>query len=77
MITNCAEAMSNCEKFRDIDGFCTRNCACSGLSFGGCTSSMRDAAREEAKAAGLAAYQLMTGKCGDMYIIPMINGRII
>ena len=78
MITTLNDALCSCEKFCDSEGFCTRNCACSGMSFGGCTQAIHDAAREEAKAAGLTRYSLLTGKCGDGYIVPLDeNGRFI
>ena len=52
MIAMCNDAMNACEQYRDADGFCKRNCACSGLSF--CANShQRAAAREEALAAGV------------------------
>lgn len=78
MITTCRAAMAECEKYRECNGFCTRNCACSGLSIGGGTQAIHDAAREEAKAAGLTRYNVLTGKCGDWYIVPLDEmGRLI
>ena len=78
MITTLNEALGSCEKFRDSESFCTRNCACAGMSFGGCTQEIHDAAREEAKAAGLTRYSLLTGKCGDWYIVKINEmGRLI
>ena len=71
MITTLNEALGSCEKFRDSEGFCTRNCSCSGMSFGGCTQAIHDAAREEAKNAGLDRYSVVSGKCGDWYIVPI------
>ena len=78
MITTYREAMAECEKHRECDGFCSRNCSCSGLSFGGATHAVHDAAREEAKAAGLTRYNILSGKCGDWYIVPIDEmGRLI
>lgn len=78
MITTYRAAMAECEKHRECDGFCGRNCACSGLSIGGGTQAIHDAAREEAKAAGLTRYNVITGKCGDWYIVPLDEmGRLI
>ena len=35
-------------------------------------------ARKEAKAAGLTRYNVLTGKCGDWYIVPIDEmGRLI
>lgn len=76
MITTYREAMSNCAKYRDSDGFCTRNCACSGLSLGGNQRDYDEAALE-AYEAGYKRYQLLTGKCGDRYVIPVINGKML
>ena len=78
MITTLNEALGSCEQYRDENGFCTRNCSCSGLSFGGVTQAIHDAAREEAKAEGLTRYNILTGKCGDWYIVPLDEmGRLI
>ena len=77
MITTLNEALGSCEKFRDSEGFCTRNCSCSGMSFGG-NQAQYDAAREEAKNAGLDRYSILTGKCGDLYIVKIDEmGRLI
>lgn len=73
MISTCNEAGWECAKYLDADGFCTRNCSCSGLSFGGCKADY-DAAHEEAAKAGITTYVVMTGKCGDRYVIPTIDG---
>lgn len=78
MITTYRAAMAECKKYRECDGFCRRNCSCSGLSIGGGTQAMHDATREEAKAAGLTHYNVLTGKCGDWYIVPLDEmGRLI
>lgn len=78
MITTYRAAMAECEKHRECDGFCSRNCSCSGLSIGGGTQAIHDAARSEAKAAGLTRYNVLTGKCGDWYIVPLDEmGRLI
>ena len=78
MITTLNDVFDSCWQYRDEEGFCTRNCACSGMSFGGCNQAIHDAAREEAKAAGLTRYSLLTGKCGDWYIVPLDEmGRFI
>ena len=78
MITTLNDALSTCDQHRECDGFCRRNCSCSGLSFGSATQAVRDAAREEAKAAGLTRYNVLTGKCGDWYIVPLDEmGRLI
>ena len=78
MITTLKEARGSCDKFRDSEGFCTRNCACSGMSFCGCTQAIHDAARKEAKTAGLTRYNVLTGKCGDWYIVPIDEmGRFV
>ena len=77
MITTYSAAMSNCAKYRDSDGFCTRNCSCSGLSLGGNQRDYDEAALE-AYDAGYKRYQLLTGKCGDRYVIPLDEkGRLI
>lgn len=77
MITTYRAAMSNCAKYRDSDGFCTRNWTCSGLSLGGNQSDYDEAALE-AYDAGYKRYQLLTGKCGDLYVIPLDEmGRLI
>ena len=77
MIATFNEAMNACGQYRDADGFCKRSCACSGLGF--CANSpQRAAAREEALAAGIERYNVMTGSCGDVYVIPLDeNGRFI
>lgn len=77
MIATFNDAMHSCDKFRDSDGFCKRNCACSGLGF--CANGpQRAAAREEALAAGIERYNVMAGACGDVYVIPLDeNGRFI
>ena len=78
MITTLNDVFCSCEQYKDADGFCTRNCSCSGMSFGSCNQAIHDAAREEAKAAGLTRYSLLTGKCGDWYIVPLDEmGRFI
>ena len=77
MIITLDDVLCSCEQYRDVDGFCTRNCSCCGMSFGG-NQSQYDAAREEAKSAGLTRYSLLTGKCGDWYIVPLDEmGRLI
>ena len=78
MITTLNDATGTCDQYRECDGFCSRNRSCSGLSIGGGTQAMHDAAREEAKAAGLTRYNVLTGKCGDWYIVPLDEmGRLI
>lgn len=78
MITTLRAARDECAKYKDTDGFCMRNCSCSRLSIGCCTQAIHDAAREEAKAAGLTRYCVLTGKCGDWYIVPIDEmGRLI
>ena len=78
MITTYRSAMAECEKYSDSEGFCTRNCSCSRLSIGCCTQAIHDAAREEAKAECLTRYCVLTGKCGDWYIVPIDEmGRLI
>lgn len=78
MITTLRAARDECAKYKDADGFCMRNCSCSRLSIGGGTQAIHDAAREEAKAAGLTRYNVLTGKCGDWYIVPLDEmGRLI
>ena len=77
MITTLNEALGSCEKFRDSEGFCTRNCSCSGMSFGG-NQAQYDDAREEANNAGLDRYSVVSGACGDWYIVPLDEmGRLI
>lgn len=77
MIATIDEAMRNCDKYRDDDRFCKRSCACSGLGF--CANStQRAAAREEALAAGVERYNVMTGACGDVYVVPVDeDGRLL
>lgn len=77
MITTCSVAMNACEQYRDADGFCRRNCACSGLSF--CANRpQRDEAAREAAAAGVKRYNVMTGACGDVYVVLVDEmGRLI
>ena len=77
MITTLNEALGSCDQYRDSEGFCTRNCSCSGMSFGG-NQAQYDAAREEAKKAGLDRYSVVSGKCGDWYIVKIDEmGRLI
>lgn len=70
MITTMFDALRACDEYRDSEGFCTRNCSCSGLSFGG-TLTQHHLAEVEATAAGIDRYDLMCGKCGDWYVIPL------
>lgn len=78
MITTLNKALDSCDQYIDCEGFCTRNCSCSGLSFGGGSQAVHDAASEEAKAAGLTRYNVLTGKCGDWYIVTLDEtGRLI
>ena len=77
MITTLNEALGSCEQYKDAEGFCTRNCSCSGMSFG-CTQAIHDAAREEANKAGLDRYTIVSGACGDWYIVERDEmGRLI
>ena len=67
MIATINEAMNACEQHRDSEGFCKRNCACSGLGF--CANSpQRAAAREEALAAGIERYNVMAGALSLIHI---------
>lgn len=77
MITTIDKAVCVCGKYCDTDGFCTRNCSCSGLSIG-CNGAILNAARKEAEAAGIKRYNILSGKCGDWYIVPLDEmGRFI
>ena len=77
MICKLNDAFASCDKYRDAEGFCTRNCSCSGMSFGG-NQAQYDAAREEARKAGLDRYSVVSGKCGDWYIVKIDDmGRLI
>ena len=77
MITTLNDALCSCENFRDSEGFCTRNCSCLGMTFGG-NQAQYDAAREEAKNAGLDRYSVVSGNCGDWYIVKLDEmGRLI
>ena len=77
MITTLRAAMAECAKYREWDGFCRRNCACSGLSIG-CNGAILNSARKEANGAGLTRYNVLSGKCGDWYIVPIDEmGRLI
>lgn len=73
MISTYRAAMENCAKYRDAEGFCTRNCSCSRLSMGG-NQFQHDMAKIEAREAGYDHYKLLTGKCGDMYTVPVVFG---
>ena len=78
MITTLNDALGSCEQYRDANGFCTRNCSCSGMSFGGCPQAIHDAAREEANKAGIDRYAIVSGACGDWYIVERDEmGRLI
>ena len=76
MISTYSAAMANCAKYRDHEGFCTRNCSCSSLSMGG-TLMQHEAAKAEAAEAGFDHYQLLTGKCGDRYTVRVVNGVML
>lgn len=77
MITTLNEALCSCDKYRDADGFCTRNCSCLGMIFGG-TQAVYNEARKEAKKAGLDRYTVVSGACGDWYIVKRdLMGRFI
>lgn len=77
MITTLNDATGTCDQYRECDGFCRRNCSCSGLSIG-CNGAILNVARKEAKAAGLTRYNILSGKCGDWYIVPLDEmGRLI
>ena len=77
MITTLNDVFDSCWQYRDEEGFCTRNCSCSGMSFGG-NQAQYDAAREEAKNAGLDRYSVVSGNCGDWYIVKIDEmGRLI
>lgn len=57
--------------------FCTRNCSCSGMIFGG-NQAQYDEARKEAKKAGLERYTVVSGACGDWYIVERDEmGRLV
>lgn len=77
MIATLSAAQKECDQYRDSDGFCRRNCACSGLSF--CANKpQHDEAAREAAEAGIKRYNIMTGACGDLYVIPLDdNGRLL
>lgn len=78
MICKLDDAFASCEQYRDEEGFCTRNCCCLGMSFGCGTQAIHDAAREEAKKAGLERYAIVSGACGDWYIVERDErGRLI
>ena len=77
MIATLNEALSSCEQYRDEEGFCTRNCSCSGMIFGG-TQYVYDEARKEAKKAMIDRYNVVSGACGDWYIVERDEmGRLI
>ena len=77
MITTLNDVFDSCWQYRDEEGFCTRNCSCSGMGFGG-NQAQYDAAREEAKKAGLERYSVVSGNCGDWYIVKLDEmGRLI
>lgn len=77
MIATLNDATGTCDQYCECDGFCSRNCSCSGLSIG-CNGAILNAARKEAKAAGLTRYNILSGKCGDWYIVPLDEmGRLI
>lgn len=77
MITTLNEALGSCEQYRDSEGFCTRNCSCSGMIFGG-NQSIYNEARKEAKKAGIDRYSVVSGACGDWYIVERDEmGRLI
>ena len=77
MIITLDDVLCSCEQYRDVDGFCTRNPSCYGMNFGG-NQAQYDAAREEAKNAGLERYSVVSGKCGDWYIVKIDEmGRLI
>lgn len=76
MIATSNEATKACGQCRDADGFCTRNCSCSGLSF--CANGPQRAAAREEASAGIGRYNVMTGACGDVYVVPLDeNGRLL
>ena len=77
MITTLNDAFASCDKYRDDEGFCTRNCSCLGMNFGG-NKAQYDAALEEAKNAGLDRYNVVSGNCGDWYIVKIDEmGRLL
>ena len=77
MLTTLNDVFCSCEQYLGDDGFCTRNCSCSGMGFGG-NQAQYDAAREEAKNAGLERYSVVSGICGDWYIVKIDEmGRLI
>ena len=77
MIATLNEALSSCEQYRDEEGFCTRNCSCSGMTFGA-PQSVYDEARKEAKKARINRYNVVSGACGDWYIVERDEmGRLI
>lgn len=78
MICKLNDAFGSCEKYMDEEGFCTRNCCCLGMSFGCGTQAIHDAAREEAKKAGIDRYNVVSGACGYWYIVELDEmGRLI
>lgn len=77
MICKLNDAIVSCEQYRDEEGFCTRNCSCSCMIFGG-TQSVYDEARKEAKKACIDRYTVVSGACGDWYIVERDEmGRLI
>ena len=77
MICKLNDAFASCEQYRDEEGFCTRNCSCSGMIFGA-TQAVYDEARKEAKKACLDRYNVVSGACGDWYIVERDEmGRLI
>ena len=78
MICKLNDAFASCEQYRDEECFCTRNCSCLGISFGCSTQAIYDAALEEAKKAGIDSYIVVSGACGDWYIVERDEmGRMI
>ena len=77
MICKLNDALGSCEQYRDEEGFCTRNCSCSGMIFGG-NQAVYDEARKGARKYGVERYNVVSGSCGDWYIVERDEmGRLI
>lgn len=77
MIAKLNDTLGSCEQYMDEEGFCTRNCSCSGMIFGG-TQAIYDEARKEANKSCIDCYNVVSGACGDWYIVERDEmGRLI